>query len=226
MKKIIKVAIADDHHLVRQGFALILDGYEGIELIVEAENGVDLIDKIKSQVPDVVLMDLKMPIMDGFKTTAYLRKEYPQIKIIALTMYDEKKFIIETIKMGAHGYLFKNVDAQELKLAIHSVVEKDFYFNDHMTEAMYKGWANKRKTTPAIEKKDRLTEREAQVLKLICKQLTGPEIAQKLSLSPKTIENYRFKLLDKLGVRNTAGLVIYTIKNSLVNIDLKKKVRW
>ena len=226
MHKSIKIAIVDDHGLFVEGLAYIINDFKGIQLVMKAENGIDLIQKLKSQRLDVILLDLKMPKMDGFKTAVYVLQEYPEIKIITLTMYDEKKFIIEAIKIGVHGYLLKNAESSEIETAIHSVMEKDFYFNDHVTEALYKGWAHKKKIKPFINKADRLTKRELQMLKLICKQHTGPEIANKLNLSPKTIENYRYKLQEKLNVRNTVVLVVYAIQNNLVRIDMKKKSSW
>lgn len=226
MNKKVKLAIVDDHCLFREGLASLVDKFDWVDLIMEANNGKELIEQLQNHEPDVILMDLKMPIMDGLKATAYVRQEYPDIKVIPLTMYDEKKYIIEAIKAGAHSYLFKSTGLNEVESAIHSVMEKGFYFNNFMTEAMYQGLAHKKVTKPAINKKDRLTKRELQMLTLICKQLTGPEIARKLNLSPKTIENYRYKLVEKLNVKNTAGLIIYAIQNGLVAIDLKKKSNW
>jgi len=226
MGKKIKIAIADDHTLFRQGLSLLIKQFNEFELVLEAVNGRELLKKVKENMVDVVLMDLKMPGMDGLTTTMKLRKIYPNIKIIAVTMYDEKKFILEMLKNGANGYLFKNVEAKELSEAIHAVIEKDFYFNQYVTEAMMKGRVNKRRSKSAVGKNNMLSKRERQVLKMICRQHTTAEIANQLYLSTRTVENYRHRLLDKLQVRNSAGLVIYAIENGMINVDLTRDGSW
>jgi len=217
--------MADDHTLFRQGLSLLIKQFDEFELTVEAVNGKDLLKQIKESPVDVVLLDLKMPGMDGLTTTAKLRKMHPNIKIIALTMYDEKRFILEMLKNGANAYLFKNVEAQELGTAIHAVIDKDFYFNEYVTEAMMNRRARKPKSRFTL-KNNTLSKRERQVLKLICRQQTTAEIAKQLDLSTRTVENYRHRLMDKLQVRNSAGLVIFAIENGLISVDLTKDGTW
>jgi len=219
----ITVALADDHCLFRQGLRLVLNNYEELEVIYEASNGKELIEKLVNGEPDVIFMDINMPIMDGLKTTKKLRQHFPQIKIIVLTMHNEKRFVIEMIKHGANGYLFKNAAPEELYTSIKHSVQHGFYFNDFMTKAMYKSWANKNGTAKLLASSKNLSSRDLQVLRLICKQYKTNEIAEYLSLRPRAVDHYRHRLLTKLGVRNTAGLVIYAIEHGLVNLNIAQR---
>ena len=223
MPKNIKVAIVDDHKLFREGLAWIVNGLKAIRVVVKASNGEDFLKQLARVEPDVVLMDLQMPEMDGIETTTNIRKRYPNIKIIGLSILNEKKFIIEMIKAGAHGYLLKNCDPDQLENAIRVVCTNDFYFNDNMTEALCQGWHNKRKVHPDPGDGVVVSERERQILQCICEQQTSDQIGRKLKLSIRTVENYRYQLIEKAGVKNTAGLVMYAIVNDLVRMDLSMK---
>ncbi|MGD1846727.1 MAG: response regulator [Salibacteraceae bacterium] len=221
MERIIKLTIADDHSLFRKGLSSMINECEGIDLIQEAGNGRELIDSIEKDnyVPHVILMDLKMPQMDGIEATKYLKAVHPDIKIIVLSMYDDDKFIIHMIESGANGYLLKNADAEEVQNSIHAVMTNGYYFNDHVSTALLKGLVRKKKIVPSFNNKIHLTAREFEVLKMICDQMTNVEMAKKLCLSARTIEGYRKKLLVKIGAKNTAGLVMYAVKNNLVDLD-------
>lgn len=221
MDQLIKLTIADDHSLFRKGLSSMIMECHGIDLIHEAANGRELIDSIEQEnrVPDVILMDLKMPQMDGIEATKYLKAVHPDIKIIVLSMYDDDKFIIHMIESGANGYLLKNADADEVQNSIHAVMTNGYYFNDHVSTALLKGLVRKKKIVPSFNNKIHLTAREFEVLKMICDQMTNVEMAKKLCLSARTIEGYRKKLLVKIGAKNTAGLVMYAVKNNLVDLD-------
>lgn len=217
--EIIRIAIADDHKLFMQGISSIVESLDGMKLVFQANNGVDLLNKLESadQLPDVVLMDLKMPEMDGIETTKQLRNLYPDIKIIVLTMMQQEDFILHLFDLGANGYLIKNTSSEELEEAILSVVEKDHYFNDHVSEVMLKGLKRKRVQKLSLDNKTQLTQREREVLELICQEYTTTEMAEKMFVSHRTIETYRKNLLEKIGAKNTAGLIVKSVKSGLIS---------
>lgn len=216
----VRVAIADDHVLFRKGLITILELDDDLEVMYDADNGEELIKKLEAQVPEVILMDLKMPVMDGMEATKLIKAKYPEVKILILSMYDEEKFIIHCLELGANGYLLKNTDPDEVVKAIHTVVEKDFYFNNHISTVMLKGLNQKTraKGKPQFDNSVELTKREREILELICKELTTPEMAEKLFISNRTVEGHRKNLLEKTGAKNTAGLVVFALKNELVEI--------
>lgn len=217
----IKLAIADDQVLFLKGLKLLLRSFEEIDLIIEATNGQELIEAISSQQPDVILMDLRMPVMDGLEATEKIKATYPNIKIILLTMYDEERLINHMMKIGANGYLLKNEEPGILRAAIKAVVEKEFYFNDYVSKALLRGMQKNHKEIRPWKPNDnlQLTKRELEILDLICKEYTSPEIAKELFISTRTVENHRKSLLGKTGVKNTAGLIIFAIRNQLIEID-------
>lgn len=212
----ITLTVADDHALFRKGLVSIIQGFKNIELKNEASNGQELIEKMRKNPTDVVLMDLKMPEVDGIEAINYLRSQFPEVKVIVLTMHDEESLIIHMIELGANAYLLKNAEPDEVEQAIHQVAREGFYFNDHTLRVMHNGLVNKNKLRPNLDKKVELNERELKIISLICKEFTTAEIADKMFLSARTIEGYRKKLLNKVGAKNTAGLVIYAMKNELV----------
>ncbi|MEM1320835.1 MAG: response regulator transcription factor [Bacteroidota bacterium] len=217
----IKLAIVDDQKLFLNGLKFIIETFEGIELIIEAHDGEDFIQKIKDKTPDVVLLDLKMPIMDGVETTKYLKVHHPDIKILLLTMYNDERFITHLMELGANGYLLKDEEPEIVEEAIRTVVQKGFYFNDYVSKALLTGVKVKNnKALPGFTSNDKLnlTKRELEVLQLICQELTTSEIAQKLFISIRTVEGHRKNLLEKTGVRNMAGLVIYAMKHKLISV--------
>lgn len=215
---IIRVMIADDHRLFRTGLVAVLKEMKGIKVINEAENGKELLAKLIHERPDVILMDIKMPEMDGIEATEIVIAKYPDIKVIMLTMHDDEQFITHMVDLGAHGYLLKNSDVRELELAINKVMKQGYYFNDKVAEVLLTNLIGK-KSKLIIKEKHELSfsKREHEVLQLICEGFTNSEIAEKLFLSTRTVEGYRYKLCDKVGVKNTAGLVRFAIKNGLVD---------
>jgi DNA-binding NarL/FixJ family response regulator len=167
--------------------------------------------------PEVVLLDIRMPNLDGFETTKIVLEEYPNIKIIVLTMHEEERHIIKMIELGVNGYLMKNASPDEVLECIRSVMEYDYYFNNKITNIMRKVMMYKGKRTIDHAIFD-LSEREIEVLELICKEFTAKEIGEKLFISFRTVEGHRKKLIAKLNVRNTAGLVVFALKNEIINL--------
>lgn len=213
----IKVAIADDYRIYREGLKVSLSQDDMLDMIFEVDNGEDLLKNIEMNKPDVVIMDLKMPIMDGMEATQQLRKKYQDIKVVVVSMYDDDKFIIHLMEIGANGYLFKNAEPDEIRKAIHSVYENGYYFNDIVNKALLKKLVLKGNIKPSFNQNVELTERELQVLKLICEEKTAAEIGKEIFLSPRSVEGIRQRLIEKIGVRNTAGLVMFAAKNGMVD---------
>jgi two-component system, NarL family, response regulator DegU len=205
MKQSYKVYIADDHTLFRKAMVNLLRTFKQISEVKDAENGKELLTLMKHEAPDVAIVDLQMPIMDGAETCDVIIEKYPDVKIIVLTMHDSDKYVLHMMEMGVHAFLLKNTEPDELEKAIQAVVEKDFYHNEWVVSIMRKNVKSQR---PNFSN-DELTEREKQIVQLVCRELSSKQIADKLSLSERTIENHRATIMKKLGVRNTIGLVHY-----------------
>lgn len=218
MKKI-RIALADDQLLFRKGLASLLNSFANIELLYEAGNGEALLNLIKTsgQVPDIVMLDLNMPVLNGIETTQALKQLYPDIRIIVLSVHNEEKFIIRMLELGINGYLFKESEPAEVEEAIHAVMKNDFYMNDQMLKAMRNSLSHKKEKV-SLDAPLVLTLREKEILNLICKECTAAEIADKLSISVRTVEGHRNNLMQKTGARNVVGLVVYAMKHNLTDI--------
>lgn len=213
----IKIAIADDYKIYRDGLKVGLSADENFEVIFEADNGEDLLKALETNAIDVIIMDLKMPVMDGMEATKKVRKDYPGIKVLVVTMYDDDKFIIHLMENGANGYLLKNTEPEEIRKSIYAVHENGYYFNDVVNKALLKKLVLKNNLKPSFNQNVELSEREMEVLKLICEEKTAAEIAKDIFLSPRSVEGIRQRLIEKVGVRNTAGLVMFAVKNNMVD---------
>ncbi len=213
---IITYIIADDHKVFRQGLNYTLNSDATLKCIGEAENGVQLLQLLESIQPDVILMDMKMPEMDGMEATQAVKARYPAVKIIVLTMYDDENFVLHMLDMGVNGYLTKNADPEEIIKAVHTVNENDYYFNDMVSKLMLKTIVKKKQIEQRTKENVQLNDKEKEILRLICLEHTNAEIAEKVFLSQRTVEGIRSTLLEKIGVRNTAGLVVYAVKNGIV----------
>ena len=219
MRKI-KLALCDDHTLFRVGMATILGQVQDFELVLEAGNGQELIDKIARKTPDVILLDLQIPVMDGTATADYMREHYPLVKIVVLTMHDEDRMVLHLLEKGVSGYLLKDAEAGEVEKAIRKVMDEGVYLNEFVSGAMLRKMRNKTKVLQPVNtfynSKILLSEREKEVLVLICEGLSTNEISEKIFLSPRTVEGHRLRILEKTGTKNTAGMVAYAFKNGLV----------
>ena len=213
----IKIAIADDYKIYRDGLKVGLTADEKLKVVFEADNGEELLKGLEVYEPDVIIMDLKMPVMDGMEATKEVRKKFPSIKVLVVTMYDDDKFIIHMMENGANGYLLKNAEPDEIRKSIYAVHENGYYFNDVVNKALLKKLVLKNNLKPSFNQNIELTERELEVLKLICQEKTAAEIAREIFLSPRSVEGIRQRLIEKVGVRNTAGLVMFAVKNNMVD---------
>lgn len=214
---VIKVAIADDHKIFRKGVILSLRTFTNIKFVLEAENGEELLNGIPGAEPDVVLMDLRMPQKDGIETTKAMSKQYPNIHVIVLSMYEDDRFVSHMMENGANGYLLKNAEPQEIRRAIMDVYEKGYYLNNFVNRILLKKSHAKQKVIPSLNNEITLTDRERDVLKFICMEFTAQEIAQKMEISPRTVEAIKDRLMERFGSKNTAGLVFFAVKNNLVD---------
>lgn len=213
---VIKVAIADDHALFRTGVKTSLSSRKDIEMIAEAENGMQLLNLLKHIKPDVILLDIQMPIMDGLTTLPEIKKMYPDVKVIMLSMHNDHSVITRMMEIGANSYLTKDSDSEVIYQAIKTCYEQEFFFNDLTNKALLNGLRMK-KADPQSEVHDvQLSEKERTVLKLMCEEKSTREIASAVDLSPRTVEAIRDKLKTKTGSKSLAGLIMYAVKAGIV----------
>ncbi|MEM1407588.1 MAG: response regulator transcription factor [Bacteroidota bacterium] len=210
-----KIAIVDDHKIVRDGIKLYLENDSEYDIVGEAHNGSDAINLLNKHYVDLVFMDINMDGMDGIETTKCLIKDYPDLKIIALTMHNDYQHIKAMMDAGASGYLLKNCDEKELKSAIASVMEDDVYYSKEVAQTVMNNLARKKAKSRSEELATPLTPREKEVYELILDECSNQEIADKLFISVRTVEVHKRNLLEKTGAKNTTGLVLYAVKNEL-----------
>ena len=220
MKSTIKILLADDELLFRKGIAFLLEREKNIEIIFEAADGAEIIRYLAENEnhPDIILMDLKMPNLNGVEATKLIQKQFPDIKIIALTSYDSKSFISNMIQVGASSYLVKNATPAEMIFTINEVSEKGFYYNQTVFKVIHDNIGFESTKIKSDFDRDFFTSREQEVLQLVCEQLSAPEIADKLFISPRTVEGHRNTLMIKTGSKNIAGLVVYALQNGIVEM--------
>jgi DNA-binding NarL/FixJ family response regulator len=214
--QLIKVAIADDHKIFRDGIKMALSGREHLKFLWEAEDGKDLMHKIKMKQPDVLLMDLRMPELDGINAIGLIRKEFEGVKIIVLTMYDDQEMITKLMEMGANAYLTKTSDPDEIYQAIVTCMSDDFYFNDLVNKAVLLKLQTKKNARPYQNIPVKFSEKELRILKCIAEDKTTDEISKDVYLSPRTIETIRQNMKQKVGAKTIAGLVMYAMRNRIL----------
>ncbi|MEM9858895.1 MAG: response regulator transcription factor [Bacteroidota bacterium] len=212
------IYIADDQTLFRKGMSRLVRSFKNVEKVEEAENGKQVLDLVKKSQPDVILMDLEMPIMDGIEATEKILHKFPKVKIVVLSMHDSYQHIYYLMELGAHAFLLKNAEPEEVEEAIRSVIEHDFYQNKIVIDALRKGAMNRKaaESRPSFGASAPLSDREKEILLLICQEMTMKVISERLSLSERTVQNHRANMMDKLGVKNTVGLVKYAYENGII----------
>jgi DNA-binding NarL/FixJ family response regulator len=212
----IKVIICDDHALFRSGVKIALSHKKDIDIMAEAENGQQLLNTLKAFQPDVILLDITMPIMNGIDTLPEVKKLYPEVKVIMLTMHNDHSMIAKLMEIGANSYLTKDSDSETIYEAIKSCHENEYYFNALTNMALIDGLKSKRSNDSNLNIDAQLNEKEVHILKLMCEEKSTKEIADLVDLSPRTVEAIRDKLRAKTGAKSMAGLVLFAVKNGIL----------
>ena len=215
----IKVLIADDHVLYRAGVKTALSTKKDIKIIAEADNGMHLLNMLKMIQPDVILLDIQMPVMDGIGALPEIKKNWPNIKVIMLTMMDDHSMITKLMELGANSYLSKTSDSEIIYEAIRTCFEQEYYFNSLTNKALLTNLKQRNNITPQkfAQQEANLNEKEMLILKLMCEEKSTREIADLVDLSPRTVEAIRDKLKVKTGAKSTAGLIMYAVKNNILD---------
>jgi DNA-binding NarL/FixJ family response regulator len=211
----INIVIADDHEIFLDGLSLMLSRHPGFNVCGRASNGQTLIDIVNRERPDVVVTDIRMPVVDGIQSTKQILAVHPDVKVIALSMFDEENLIIEMLEAGAKGYLLKNAHKDEIADAIISVYQNKNYYCSQ-TSCLLASMIVRSKASPFTQPQIVLNEREKLIIQMICQQQTTQQIADKIYLSKRTVEGYRVKILEKIQARNIAGVVIFALKNNII----------
>jgi DNA-binding NarL/FixJ family response regulator len=208
---ITNVVIVDDHLLFAESLEKLIHSFPGISVLYHARNGVDLQDKMAMQYtqPDVILLDINMPVMDGFETMDWLTKNHPEIRVLALSMEDDENVILKMLCNGAKGYLLKDIHPEKLKQAIREVMDKGYYHSEKVAATLLHSLNSDHNARPVFK------DNEITFMKLACSEMTYKEIADEMNLSPKTIDGYRQELFNKLEIKNRVGLVLYALKNNI-----------
>ena len=217
----IKIILADDEVLFRKGIAFLLQREANIEILFEVGTGSELVSFLNESIihPDIIIMDLKMPILNGVEATKIIHNNHPNIKIIALTSYDSKSFVANMIAIGASSYLVKNTTPAEVISTINEVYKNGFFYNEAVLQVINEGILENNSKSKFGFDDDNLTAREKEVLFLICKQKSTQEIAEKLFISTRTVDGHRNNLLLKTESKNMAGLVVYAIHHKMVDLS-------
>jgi two-component system invasion response regulator UvrY len=214
------VVLVDDHVLLRNGLASLIRSFGRFDVLFEASDGKDLIRKLQtSRLPDIILLDISMPEMDGYETACYLRVHYPDIRVLALTMADTDSSVVRMLKNGAKGYILKDIDAQGLESALNGILDNGSYYSETVTEALIETFGQLDHPQRRYRQMLMLNDRELEFIKLVCTEWTYKEIADRMYLSPRTIDGYRDALFEKLNVRTRVGLAMYAVKNGIVHLD-------
>lgn len=214
----IKIFLVDDHRLVRRGIKSLLNKYYDFEIIGEADSGEEALEKIQENTPEIVLMDVSLPGMNGFETAAKIRELIPEIKVLFLSMHNEAEYIIRSIKSGGNGYILKSAESDELINAIRNVISGEKYYGDEIAKIIFNSY-NFETSQPKIIKNEKhiaLTQREKEILRLVSDGYSAREIASMLFISPRTVETHRLRIMQKLEAHNTAELIKLAVLYKLI----------
>ena len=216
---IIRILLVDDHAMLREGLKALLNSCEDIEVVAEASDGRQAIASVRDHAPDVVVMDMAMPGMDGLEATRHIIKERPQTKILVLSQHDNERYVLPILQAGAIGYVLKRAFAEELVTAIRTVSQGESFISPSITKKLLLNYRQQSVPVKETEDKDVLTDREREILKLVAEGRSSQEIADMLNLSKKTVTVHRTNIMTKLGIHNRSNLIKYAIKHGLVELD-------
>lgn len=218
MSEKVSIAVVDDHKLFRSGLINLIHSLDlNVVVSMEANNGKELLESLKPGAhPDIVLLDANMPVLNGYDTASILQKKHPDVKVLVVTMNNDEQSVIKMLKLGARGYIGKDVEPEELKQALIQLIEKGYYYTDQLTGQLIQALQIPHKTS---SDKDNLSEQELTFIRLACSEDTYSQIADKMFLSPKTIDGYRASVFEKLNIKSRVGLVLYAIKAGLVSTE-------
>lgn len=217
MNKKIKIALVDDHKLVREGLSRLLSDLKEYEVVISVDSGKELLQQLNNNV-DLVITDVSMPEMDGFELTPLIRKRFPTIKIIVLSMYNNHEYINKLFKLGVNGYLLKDNDIKQIQLAINTVViEHEMFFTQEASKAIHKNMMTKTASRP-VGFMPKFSAKEIEIIQLLCEGLKAADVATKLNISPNTINGHKERIMNKMNVKNIVGVVTYAYKNNIVSL--------
>jgi DNA-binding NarL/FixJ family response regulator len=219
MSKPIRVLLADDHQMLREGFKTMLRRQSELTIIAEADNGASLLTLIEETSPDIVITDIKMPILDGIEACKKISRKYPRIGVIALSTFDNDHLIIDMLDAGARGYLLKNTDKDEVLRAVKAVHDGGTYFCDSISTNFQKMLSQSRHTPYQVKELVEFTPRETEIIKLSCQEFTNKEIAGMLNLSIRTIEAHKERMQNRIEAKNMVGVIMYAIRHNIININ-------
>ena len=219
MEEILKILLVDDHTIVRQGLKALLEAQSGFIIVGEAENGREAVKKAQELNPDIVIMDIAMPVLNGLEATRQIKRALPDTSVLALTMYNDEEYVFQILKSGASGYLIKETAANELIAAILSIKSGNPFFSPSISRKIMESYLNEDEDKKGKGETDKLTNREKEVLQLIAEGYTNNEIASLMGISVKTVETHRAHVMSKLNIHDVAGLIKYAIKKGLVVLD-------
>ena len=216
----LRIGIVDDHLLFRKSMTLLINSFEGMRVVIDAENGKQFLGQLSSNVIDVVLLDIQMPVMDGYETCKLLLSRFPEIKILIISQLTSRESIHKIMELGAHGYFTKNTNPEQLELAIRSMHEEGFYFGLELGTVIKEAllWEVKN-PVDVVNVRDLFSDRELQIIRMICKEMKSKEIADKLFINIRTVESHRKHVMEKSNSKNFIGVILFALKNGILTLE-------
>lgn len=216
----LKIGLVDDHKLVRKSLRVLIDSFDGVAVALEAENGLELLESLKCNEIDILLLDLQMPILNGYETCKRVRSLYPDVKVLIISHLNTKEALLKIVEIGAHGYFSKNSDPYSLEKAIHTVNDSDFYFDEELNSlAEEAGILKRRPRCYEPEPLVNFSEREIDVIRLACKQFSSNQIADKLCITARTVESHRRRIMERTNSKNFIGVILFAFKQGLIGVE-------